>query len=164
MEIKGWPPFKTFTVFYHQNLLPQPPSQLTPEPPELLTMAESSSASEIRIYSAVRGYHVYKEIWDPFIDDTFSTKHERGNSHDRYAMAVIPDDIKRKRVCGHLPREISKIYCLFVLCEATIVGRVTGPRRKTRAECGGMEIPCELTFKHGQKMVLDKLKLLLESY
>ena len=57
-------------------------------------MAESSSTSEIRIPSAVRGYHVYKEIWDPFIDDTFTTKHERGNAHDRYAMAVIPDDMK----------------------------------------------------------------------
>ena len=126
-------------------------------------MAASSSASEIKISSAVRGYHVYKEIWDPFIDDTFGTKHERGNSHDRYAMAVIPDDMKRKRVVGHLPREISKICCLFVLRGGIIAGRVTGTRRKTRAECGGMEIPCELTFKHVQKKVLDKLKLLLES-
>lgn len=78
-------------------------------------------------------------------------------------MAVIPDDMKRKRVVGHLPREISKICCLFVLRGGIIAGRVTGTRRKTRAECGGMEIPCELTFKHGQKKVLDKLKLLLES-
>ena len=126
-------------------------------------MAASSSASEIKISSAVRGYHVYKEICDPFIDDTFGTKHERDNSHYRYAMAVIPDDMKRKRVVAHLPREISKICCLFVLRGGIIAGRVTGTRRKTRAECGGMEIPCELTFKHGQRKVLDKLKLLLES-
>ena len=39
---------------------------------------------------------------------------------------------------------------------------MTGAHRKTRAECGSMEIPCGLTFKHGQKKDLDKLKLLLE--
>ena len=94
---------------------------------------------------------MYKEIWDSFIDDTFTTKHERGNAHDRYAMAVIPDDMKRKRMVGHLPREISKICYLFVLRGGAIVGRVTGAHRKTRAECGGMEILCELTFKHHQK-------------
>lgn len=119
-----------------------------------MAMAESS-ASEIKIPSEVRGYL--------YVDDTFTTKHERGNSHDRYAIAVIPDDMKRKRVVGHLSREISKICCFFVLHGETIVGRVTGARRKTRAECGGMEIPCELTFKHHQKKILDKFKLLLES-
>ena len=57
-------------------------------------MAESSSASEIRISSAVRGTMYIKRYWDPFIDGTFMTKHEGG---DRYAMAVILDDMKRKR-------------------------------------------------------------------
>ena len=77
-------------------------------------MVEPSSACEIRIRSTVRGYYVYKDVWDPFVDDTFITKHERGNSHNKYAIAVIADDMKRKRVVGHLPREISKVFCFFL--------------------------------------------------
>ena len=46
----------------------------------------------------------------------------------------------------------------LLLRGGAIVGRVTGPYGKTRAECGGIEIPCEWTFKYGQKKVLDKLK------
>lgn len=129
-------------------------------------MAESSSTEvrhEVKIPSAVRGYHVYKDVWDPYLDDTFTTKHERANSHDRYAMAVIPDDVKRKRTVGHLPREISKVCCLFVLRGGSITGRVTGRRRKTTAPCGGMEIPCELVFKHHQRKILDKLKTVIDS-
>ena len=106
---------------------------------------------------------MYKEIWSPFIGDTFASKHERSNAHDRYVMAVVPDDMKRKRTVGHLPKEISKICCLFVLRGGIIIGKVTGARTRTRADCGGMEIPCELTFKHHNKKVLDKLKLLINS-
>ena len=30
-----------------------------------LTMGELSSVYEIRIYRVIRGYHIYKEVWDP---------------------------------------------------------------------------------------------------
>ena len=68
-------------------------------------MAESSNAFEFTIPSAVRGYHMYKEIWSPFLGDMFISKHEGSNPHDRYAMAVIPDDMIRKRTVGHLPKD-----------------------------------------------------------
>ena len=71
---------------------------------------------------------MYKEIWSPFIGDTFISKHERGNAHDRYAMAIVPDDMKRKRT---VPKDISKICCLFVFRGGTITGRVTGARTRT---------------------------------
>ena len=94
----------------------------------------------------VRGYHVYKDVWDPFVNDTLVTKHERDNTHDKYAVAVIADDMKTRTVVGNLPKEISKISCLFILRGAEITGKVTGARGRTRGECGGKEIPCELTF------------------
>ena len=43
---------------------------------------------------AVREYHVYKSIWDPNLEESFTTRHERVNPHDRYAMAVIPDNCR----------------------------------------------------------------------
>ena len=99
---KSWPLFRTFNTLSSE--LTTRTSIATNSLQKFVTMAESSNASEIRnrTSSAVRGHHLYKEIWDPFIHDTFSTKHERRNSHNRYAMTVIPDDMKRKRVCRFL--------------------------------------------------------------
>ena len=35
--------------------------------------------------------------------------------HDKHAVAVLPVDAKSKKIVGHLPREITKECCLFVL-------------------------------------------------
>ena len=67
-----------------------------------------------RFVCVVRGYHIYKDMGDPYLDDGFTTKHERNNSHDKYTMAVLPVDAKSKRTVGHLPREIFKECCLVL--------------------------------------------------
>ena len=95
----------------------------------------------------------------PYLEDDFTTKHQARNPHDKYAVAVLPVDTKTKAVVGHLPREISKECCLFIHHGGSITGTVKGRRRKTLEPCGGMEIPCELTFRHSKKKILDKLKL-----
>ena len=129
----------------------------------MATATVTTSIDKFRFHSAVRGYHVYRSVWDPFLDDTFTTMHKKANSHEKYAIAVMPEDSKRKEIVGHVPREISKLCCLFILFGGTIVGRVTGRRRKTAADCAGMEIPCEIFFKHTQKKVLDKPEILLKN-
>lgn len=116
------------------------------------------SMEELKLPCVVRGYHAYMNVWDPYLGDTFTTKHERGNPHDKYAVAVLPVDSKTKPIVGHLPREISKECCLFILHGGLITEEVNGKRRQTIAACGGMEIPCELTFSHTKKKMLEKLK------
>ena len=37
----------------------------------------------------VRGYHEYKRVWTPVLDEMLSTEIERGNPHDEYAVAVM---------------------------------------------------------------------------
>ena len=39
----------------------------------------------------VRGYHVYKNIWDASIGEELSCQREPSNGVDRYAVAVIKD-------------------------------------------------------------------------
>ena len=70
-------------------------------------------------------------MWDPHLGEGFTTKHEQNNPHDKYAVAVLPVDAKSKRTVGHLPREISKECCLFILHGGTIPGVVKDRRRKT---------------------------------
>ena len=78
---------------------------------------------------------------------------ERGNVHDRFSVAVR----KERLTVGHLPRELSKFCWFFIRRSGTITCRVTGRRRRSRLDQGGMEIPCDLTFEGAPKLV-KKLK------
>ena len=37
----------------------------------------------------IRGFHVYKDIWDPELGEELHTQQEHGNPEDAYAAAVI---------------------------------------------------------------------------
>ena len=54
--------------------------------------------------SCVRGYHIYQLIWDASIGEMLRCKlSDSRNSHDRYAISVMKDEI----TVGDLPRELS---------------------------------------------------------
>ena len=63
----------------------------------LLTEIETA-AFELTVRIAVRGYHVYKDIWTPAIGEEFVCCQEWGNDHDRHAVAVHGDG---EDVFGH---------------------------------------------------------------
>ena len=56
------------------------------------------AAFELTVWTAVRGYHVYKDIWTPTIGEEFVCRQEWGNDHDRHAVAVHGDG---EDVFGH---------------------------------------------------------------
>ena len=111
--------------------------------------------------SSIRGYHIYKDIWEAAIGEVLKCERERGNNKDRYAIAVKKDEI----IIGHLPRRISRVCSLFLRRGGTIVCRVTGRRRYSRdLPQGGLEIPCSLLFKNPRNpKELRKLKRLLRT-
>ena len=119
-------------------------------------------ASE-EIACVIRGYHVYKRHWDPQEEDEFTVKHEPNNEHDRYAMAVLVVSNGSERVVGHLPREISRICCHFTLHGGIITGKVTGRRRRTPRESGGLEIPCIIRIFHPRRATIEKAKRLINT-
>ena len=57
----------------------------------------------------VRGYHVYKDIWEVAVGETVVCVLEPGNFHDRNAVAVEKDG----RIFGHLPRKVSCVCAVF---------------------------------------------------
>lgn len=68
------------------------------------------SAFEHTIERAVRGFHVYKDIWTPVLHEVLQTKQEFGNVEDQYAVAVIKESADGESLTvGHIPREISRI-------------------------------------------------------
>ena len=66
---------------------------------------------ELTVRTAVRGYHIYKEVWPPAIGEEFVCRQERDNDHDRHAVSVHKEG---DDVLGHLPREISSVAFFFL--------------------------------------------------
>ena len=98
----------------------------------------------LNVNTTVRGYHVYRTVWNPTIGEGFVVLHQPGNDHDRHAMGVYRVD-EPGLIVGHIAREISRISHYFTMHDGKITGEVTGPRRYCW-EVGGMEIPCMLQF------------------
>ena len=100
--------------------------------------------STFTVTSCIHGYHIYKDIWDPSVGETVNCGRERGNSADRYAVALRKAD---GVIVGHVPRTISCMCTAFLRHGGTITSTVTGPRRYSNDLVqGGLELPCTYTF------------------
>jgi len=75
--------------------------------------------------SCVRGYHIYKEIWDASIGEYLLCKREPFNWIDRYNAAVLKNDI----VVDHIPKKLSRTCSLFLARGGCISCIVMGSRR-----------------------------------
>ena len=49
------------------------------------------AAFHLTVRIAVQGYHVYREVWVPTVDEKFYFRQEADNRADRYAVAVYGD-------------------------------------------------------------------------
>ena len=68
-------------------------------------------------YAFVVTTYVYKDIWRSTIGEHLICEREMLNSTNRYAIAVLKDDV----IIGHLPRVLSQICSLFILGELSPV-------------------------------------------
>ena len=74
--------------------------------------------------SMIRGYHVYKHIWEAEDGETLNCVRETSNRHDPFSVAVIKDTV----VVEHLVRKISTVSSLFLKQKGTITCSVNGIR------------------------------------
>ena len=108
--------------------------------------------------SCVRGYHVYKDLWNATPGETLTCIREWGNWNDVFAVAVQSDG----NIVGHVPRHISCICTLFICRGGVLNCLVTGTRRYSSDLLQrGMEIPCQYIFS-GNKDVIEKIRGRLE--
>ena len=109
---------------------------------------------EMFLESIVRGYHVYRRIWEAVVGEELTCITEPDNRSDRYAVAVIKSDT----TVGHVPRKFSAVCALFLNRGGTMICKVTGERLYSRdLPQGGMEIPCRYIFR-GQSTDIEKVK------
>ena len=60
--------------------------------------------------SAVRGYHVFQDLFKPSIGEKLVGKREFNNTIDKNAVKVVKGD----QPVGHLPRKFSRIMWYFL--------------------------------------------------
>ena len=60
--------------------------------------------------SASRGYHYYKNIWVPQVNQELRSMHQPENAFDVFAIALLVPADENAVVIGHLPREISRAF------------------------------------------------------
>ena len=58
----------------------------------------------LEMETCVRGFHVYKAIWEATVGEELECGRERGNQVDRYAVAVVKDKV----VVGRVPRRFHR--------------------------------------------------------
>ena len=109
-----------------------------------------------RVESCVRGYHVYKDIWEASIGEELPCKRENGNRADPFAVAAV----KNRVTVGHIPRKISSVCSLFLRRNGVISVCTTEKRRFSEdLPQGGLEIPCILSFEGASKEIHKVKKL-----
>ena len=59
--------------------------------------------------SIVRGHHIYKSVWTPYIGEMLPVQEELDNEHDSYAVSVQKVGI----IVGHVPQEVSRIFTIY---------------------------------------------------
>ena len=110
--------------------------------------------------TTVRGFHIYKNVWEPTIGEMLSCERDNGNSHNTFAVAIK----NSSKVVGHIPRFLSSICSIFIQRGGEIVCRITGSRHYSAdLPQGGMEIPCILIFKSHSIKECSKAEHLIKS-
>ena len=105
-----------------------------------------ATEAELEIVSCVRGFHVYRFLWNPVLGEELICRREIGNAEDRYAVGVYITE--ENALVGHLPRRISLLCSIFLRRGGNISCKVSGARRYSAdLPQGGLEIPCYLLFK-----------------
>ena len=87
-------------------------------------MVEQETWSKARV---IRGHHVSKKFWMPYIGEELPLSCEEGNMCDKHAVAV------RKAagvVVGHAPREMSRAFWFFLQHRGTGKHFFFAPRLK----------------------------------
>ena len=67
----------------------------------------SATYETVKFSCAIRGYHVYRNVWQPKENETLQCDHEADNDYDLFATKTFRDAEFHPQIMGHLPLEIS---------------------------------------------------------
>ena len=114
--------------------------------------------------AAICGYHVFRKIWEPVIEEELKCAHEVGNEYDVFSIKTCQGSGK---TVGHLPREISRATKFLLDRGATVNAKLSSEHyRKSPLFQGGLEIACIITVTMPgtvrNHMVIERYKEIVE--
>ena len=126
---------------------------------------------KITFLCGLRGYHEYRSVWTPTLNEVIRARQERNNPYDRYAIAALKhrSETHREHVVGHLPREISR-YTWFIINHGAevFVQVVDVNHRRSPLVQGGLEIPIEVSivmpYSDANKQALEIYRTLISEH
>ena len=115
--------------------------------------AGAAATTMFTLRSVVRGHHVYKQVWTPFIGEELDVRYEQDNPYDRFAVAVTNED---DAIVGRVPKELSTRLFKFLMNGGSVACTITGKRRNRGR---GLEVPCDYKCT-GSSLAVKKLRAL----
>jgi hypothetical protein len=109
-----------------------------------MAAANVATSVEFTFSSCIRGFHIYRDIWRPKIDELLQCTQDIGNQNDKHAVAVL----HKGTIVGHVPREHAKVFRFFLKRGGTVTVKVTGTQENNGI---GIELPAVYTFSGCQK-------------
>ena len=125
----------------------------------------------IKFKSLIRGYHVYKNKWTPYVREELRVQHdERGEAleYDKHSMGIYKniDTEDSKELIGHAPIEISSLLHHFLNADATNVIKVTITGKRKREV--GLVVPakyaCFTRCKRTAKVLDEEIAKMKENF
>ena len=116
--------------------------------------------------SAVRGYHYFRNYWQPTLGEELDCMHEKDNPFDFFAIKVSKSTTRQ--TVGHLPMKNSRATKFLLDRGAKVTARLSSSNYCVSPLVqGGLEIPCTVaiymprTLKN--KQLIDVFKIMIES-
>ena len=68
------------------------------------------ASKRFSVEAMVRGYLVYKDVWEAAVGEELRCEREPGNRQDPFTVAVVRSAV----TVGHVPKKISSVCSMFL--------------------------------------------------
>ena len=140
------------------------------EPDDFNSEEVSTDVPLFSLACAARGFHEYRKIWAPTINQKLIVKPQTRNLFDPYAIGLftkIRGKIEPLSLVGQLPREISRFSKFYLEYGGNMKASVRNVKfRRSPLPQGGLEIPITLTIlqNNASLTVYNKMQEFMMEY
>ena len=115
------------------------------------TIIKMSLGCEFNFSAAVRGFHVYRDVWKPYESECLRCEYEPDNLFD---IKVCLND----NIVGHLPREISRPTKFLLDRGAQVTATIrSNIIRRSPLFPGGLEVLCTVSIHMPKTVKIQQL-------
>ena len=111
---------------------------------------------EVRFTCAVRGYHYYRAVWEPKVNEILNCSHEQNNVFDRFAIKTTKEN-HNNQIVGHLPIKVSRVIKYLIDRGAEITAQLTSTnyRRSPLIKGGSSVVFLVWTNSGGRQKIIS---------